>query len=56
VKEAELMYIEMNEISIRAFGRKDAVSLHRIVREKEIVRFMRDGSENAKNLDFAVCL
>jgi len=49
VKEVELMYIELNEILIRAFERKDAVSLHRIVREKEIVRFMRDWSENAKN-------
>ena len=49
VKEVKLMHIELNEILIRDFERKDAASLHRIVREKEIVGFMRDWSENAKN-------
>lgn len=41
------MYIELNEIVIRDFERKDVDILHSIVREKEIVRFMKDWSENA---------
>lgn len=41
------MYIELEDILIRDFERNDADVLHRIVREKEIVRFMRDWSENA---------
>lgn len=41
------MYIELNEIVIRDFERKDADLLYTIVREKEIVRFMKDWSENA---------
>lgn len=41
------MYIELKDILIRDFERNDADVLHRIVREKEIVRFMRDWSENA---------
>lgn len=43
------MRIELDEIVIRDFQRKDANNLYRIVREKEIVRFMKDWSENAKN-------
>lgn len=41
------MYIELNEIVIRDFERKDIDLLHNIVREKEIIRFMKDWSENA---------
>lgn len=41
------MRIELNDIVIRDFERKDAEILHRIVREKEILRFMKDWSENA---------
>ncbi|KAF5054548.1 Acetyltransferase (GNAT) domain protein [anaerobic digester metagenome] len=39
------MYIDLGDIVIRDFERKDAPSLHRIVREKGILRFMRDWSE-----------
>ena len=42
------MHIELNDIVIRDFERKDAKLLHSIVREKEIVRFMKDWSENAQ--------
>ncbi|MEG1888772.1 MAG: GNAT family N-acetyltransferase [Lachnospiraceae bacterium] len=41
------MNIVLNEIVIRDFQRKDAVSLYSIVREREIIRFMKDWSENA---------
>lgn len=41
------MRIETQNIVIRAFERKDAVNLCRIVREKEILRFMPDWAENA---------
>ncbi|MBE5992685.1 MAG: GNAT family N-acetyltransferase [Paenibacillaceae bacterium] len=41
------MRIELNDIIIRDFERKDAGILHRIVREKEILRFMKDWFENA---------
>lgn len=41
------MNIVLNEIVIRDFQRKDAVRLHRIVRESEIRRFMKDWAENA---------
>ncbi|MFA9379388.1 MAG: GNAT family N-acetyltransferase [Lachnotalea sp.] len=41
------MRIELNDIIIRDFERKDAEILHRIVREKEIRRFMKDWFENA---------
>ena len=41
------MQIELNEILIRDFRRKDAEPLHSIVRA--IVKFMKDWSENAKN-------
>lgn len=42
------MNIELKDIVVRDFERKDAKNLHKIVREKEIVRFMKDWSENAK--------
>ena len=41
------MHLELDGITIRNFERKDAPALHRIVREKEIARFMKDWSENA---------
>ena len=41
------MHIETDELVIRDFQRKDAEALYRIVREKEIVRFMKDWSEHA---------
>ena len=41
------MRIDLGDIMIRDFERKDAVRLHKIVREKEIYRFMRDWTENA---------
>lgn len=43
------MHIELNDIVIRDFERKDAELLHAIVREKEIIRFMKDWSENSQN-------
>lgn len=43
------MYIELKDIIIRDFARKDVVLLHAIVREKEILRFMKDWSENSRN-------
>lgn len=39
------MRIETNKIIIRDFKRKDAENLYRIVREKEILRFMPDWAE-----------
>lgn len=42
------MHIETDELVIRDFQRKDAEALYRIVREKEIVRFMKDWSEHAE--------
>lgn len=42
------MYIELNDIIIRDFERKDAETLYIIVREKEIARFMKDWSENSQ--------
>ena len=42
------MYIELKDIQIRDFERKDAETLHSIVHEKEIVRFMKDWSENGR--------
>jgi hypothetical protein len=42
------MYIELNKIIIRDFERKDANNLYRIVREDNIVKFMKDWSENSK--------
>ena len=41
------MNIVLDEIVIRDFQRKDAEPLHKIVRESEIIRFMKDWSENA---------
>lgn len=41
------MRIETNRIVIRDFERKDAENLYRIVREKDILRFMPDWSESA---------
>lgn len=41
------MKIEIDSIVIRNFERKDAQALYDIVREKEIIRFMRDWSENS---------
>lgn len=43
------MYIELNHIVIRDFERKDTDLLRGIVHEKDIVRFMKDWSENAQN-------
>lgn len=40
------MKIEINNIVIRDFERKDAENLYRIVREKEIYRFMPDWVDN----------
>lgn len=45
------MNIDLHEIVIRDFERKDAAALHRIVREKGILRFMRDWSENAPEVE-----
>lgn len=45
------MYIELDDLIIRDFERKDAKLLHHIVREKEILRFMRDWSENATEVE-----
>lgn len=45
------MYLELDDIIIRDFKRKDASFLHSIVREREIVRFMRDWSENAPEVE-----
>ena len=44
------MQIELNEILIRDFRRKDAEPLHSIVRESAIVKFMKDWSEMPKIL------
>ena len=41
------MRIVTENIVIRDFERKDAESLYRIVRERDIVRFMKDWSENS---------
>ncbi|MFA9466230.1 MAG: GNAT family N-acetyltransferase [Velocimicrobium sp.] len=43
------MKIELNDILIRDFERKDVVFLYKIVREKETLRFMKDWAENASN-------
>lgn len=40
------MKIERKRIVIRDFERKDAENIYRIVREKDILRFMPDWSEN----------
>ena len=40
------MRIETNNIVIRDFERKDAENLYRIVREKQIYRFMPDWTDN----------
>lgn len=42
------MRIESNKIVIRDFERKDAINLYRIVREKEIYRFMPDWAQNGE--------
>jgi len=42
------MRIELQDILIRDFERKDAEALFGIARESQIVRFMRDWSEHAK--------
>ena len=41
------MRIELGDITIRDFEKKDAGLLYQIVREKEIVRFMKDWSQNS---------
>ncbi len=41
------MRIETNHVIIRDFERKDAENLYRIVREKNIFRFMPDWAENS---------
>lgn len=43
------MRIETKQIKIRDFERKDADNLYRIVREKDILRFMPDWAENASS-------
>lgn len=43
------MRIETNHLIIRDFERKDAENLYRIVREKNILRFMPDWAENASS-------
>ena len=43
------MRIETNNIIIRDFERKDAEKLYRIVREKNIFRFMVDWAENGNS-------
>lgn len=45
------MYIELDDIVIRDFARKDADAICRIVNEPEIVRFMRGWSENVGDRD-----
>lgn len=42
------MLIETQDIIIRDFDKKDAKLIYDIVHEKEIVRFMRDWSENTQ--------
>jgi [ribosomal protein S5]-alanine N-acetyltransferase len=46
MREGNIMRIETNQIVIRDFERKDAENLYRIVREKNIFRFMPDWAEN----------
>ena len=36
------MYLQLGEIAVRDFERKDAPRLHQIVRETGVRRFMRD--------------
>lgn len=43
------MRIETDRIIIRDFERKDAENLYRIVREKDILRFMPDWSEGGNS-------
>lgn len=43
------MRIETGNIVIRDFERKDAKNLYRIVREKNILRFMQDWAANSKS-------
>ena len=45
------MLLNLNDIIIRDFERKDAELLYGIVREKNIVRFMRDWSDNCPNVE-----
>lgn len=45
--ERNNMRIETNHVIIRDFERKDAENLYRIVREKNIFRFMPDWEENS---------
>lgn len=47
IERDDFVHIELDEIIIRDFERKDASALYTIVREKEIIKFMRDWSENA---------
>lgn len=42
------MRIDLGDITIRVFNRNDADSLWKIVREKDIVRFMKDWSEEGR--------
>jgi len=41
----------LDDIKIRDFERKDAPALYDIVREKNIVRFMRDWSDNSPDME-----
>ncbi|MDO5517720.1 MAG: GNAT family N-acetyltransferase [Clostridium sp.] len=45
------MRLEIGDIVIRCFEHEDAENIYRIVREKSILRFMRDWSENGTTLD-----
>ena len=45
------MRLELGDIVVRAFERKDAKDIYRIVREKEILRFMGDWAENGKEIE-----
>ena len=47
--EKNTMRIELNHVIIRDFERKDAENLYRIVREKDILRFMPDWAENSNS-------
>lgn len=45
------MELEIGDIVIRDFEYKDAENIYRIVREKNILRFMSDWSENGRTIE-----
>ena len=45
------MKIKLDNIIIRAFEHKDEEDIFRIVREKEILRFMADWAENGNKIE-----